>query len=454
VTDRFGVVRKFTAKTPDALLTPVWAKLPAGVVYVDVDALDAFGKKIGVSGHRCFYRNVPFTNSYPPKVRSYAESARMAYDFMFQSERIQCLRKGTADIHKDPLFRYPSKMFSAIIRSMINYAEMAPEKKNDAMEIACKCAKYMMRKSVPEEGKLEYLPWTYEGDVDAAGKYKGTIMMIYPAEVGSAMIALAKATNKKEYLDYAKKIGDHYLRLQLPNGSWHLVLNIADGSARNENSCNPCVIYPFLEDLSNALKDKKYVKATENGKIYFDDTIRTFNWEGQFEDTCPAQEPYINLSKHTATDIYLYLAGKYPNDPKIIQGAREAQRFSEDQFVVWEQPGWAWHSFQAAPRIPTDEWGWQHWYTPCSLEQYGCFAPVNASLGKMIRYYLLMFTLEGKPIDLAKARALGDSITRFQSSDGRIPTWCDPNLGDDWINCTFASADYMKLLSEYDSVQI
>jgi hypothetical protein len=92
---------------------------------------------------------------------------------------------------------------------------------------------------------------------------------------------------------------------------------------------------------------------------------------------------------------------------------------------------------------------------PSAMEQYSCYKNVDASIAKMIRFYLLMYDFEKNPLDLAKARALGDSLTRIQMANGRIPTWCNWKTGPDadWINCMYAAAHALKLLSKYDGIQ-
>ena len=62
---------------------------------------------------------------------------------------------------------------------------------------------------------------------------------------------------------------------------------------------------------------------------------------------------------------------------------------------------------------------------PCGLEQYKCYVPIDTAAAKIARFFLLMHKLENKPLDLAKARALGDSLTRLQEDNGRIPTWAE-----------------------------
>ena len=76
--------------------------------------------------------------------------------------------------------------------------------------------------------------------------------------------------------------------------------------------------------------------------------------------------------------------------------------------------------------------------------QVAVFIPIDASAAKMIRAYLAIWRVTGEPELLAKARALGDTITRVQTPEGRIPTfWTHDTLGQplyDWLNCMGYSA--------------
>ena len=456
--DRFEKKYCFLSDDPRAALTPIWAQLPVGPVFLTVDALDESGKKIGVAGTRSFYRNAHFNGCYPPAARSYTQSAQMAYAYFFKFKYIQDMAKGKPD-YTYSLFCYPSKMHAAIISGMVNHAEMIPADREMALKIARGSAAHLMKNAVPAGKKLEYLPLTYENSPGKAGAGVSTIMMLYPQNVGSAMLRLYKATGDKQYLDYAVRIGEQYLRLQLPNGAWHLALSIKDGSNVGDNCAVPTSIMSYLERLSEVTGDKRFSKAAEKGVPFLKNMLRTFNWEGQFEDVELMQKPYQNLTKHNGTDAVMYLAKRYPDDPDVRRYARELQRFSEDQFVVWEQPGWMYKyhipGFRPLSAAKTKLWGNYNWFTPTVLEQYRCFVPVDASLAKMIRYYLFMYDLEKNPLDLAKARALGDALTRVQTPDGRIPTWCDPNraVETDWINCGFASSSALKLLATYDHIK-
>jgi len=166
--------------------------------------------------------------------------------------------------------------------------------------------------------------------------------------------------------------------------------------------------------------------------------------------------PYTNLTHYGAMESFMYLTEKYPVDPAVRAGARELMRFAEDQFVIWEQPGWVWNECVGGERRENDTWGWYRWHAPCVLEQYRYYTPVDGSASHLCHGFLMMYELEKNPLDLAKARALGDAITNVQYENGRIPTLYTENddLQSDWINCMFYAAAGLKKLTEYDSVTL
>ena len=436
----------FDADSPVAALTPVWGAVREGDTTVKAVGLDGEGNELAVSGERKFYRMPPFDNRYAPKAKPYLEAAKDTYHYLLTFEAIQHLKQGEPSPNYTR-YCYPSKMHAAIIEGLLEYATLEPSLKAEAIEIATQSANFLIRTAIPAGQPLEYLPRTYLMPTTEAGKKLaavpklGTIMMIYPVTVGNAMIHLYKETKNQAYLDYAVRIGEQYLRLQREDGTWALVYNIEDGAVLAENACEPVDIIPFLNNLGWTTGRDDFLKAAERGMAIVEKRMKTLDWEGQFEDTKVQAAPYSNLSKHPAADSYLFIAdmlkrkgAEIPRD--YVTHAREALRFAEDQFVVWRKNGWA--------------------LAPSAMEQFNCYKNVDASIAKMIRFYLLLFDLEKNPLDLAKARALGDSLTRIQMADGRIPTWCDWKKGpdSDWINCMFASAHALKLLASYDKIQL
>ena len=92
------------------------------------------------------------------------------------------------------------------------------------------------------------------------------------------------------------------------------------------------------------------------------------------------------------------------------------------------------------------------WTVPGVTEQYRCYHPIDSSAAKLIFTYLAMYNATGDAGDLAKARALGDTIVNVQDDDGRVPThWNKSRFHDrdyDWVNCMHASAKALDSLAD------
>ena len=79
--------------------------------------------------------------------------------------------------------------------------------------------------------------------------------------------------------------------------------------------------------------------------------------------------------------------------------------------------------------------------------------PIDASNSKLIRTYLAIYKAERNPLDLAKARALGDTLVNVQKDDGSIRTQMlmRPDADNFWINSMGASVHALDLLAEVDA---
>lgn len=76
----------------------------------------------------------------------------------------------------------------------------------------------------------------------------------------------------------------------------------------------------------------------------------------------------------------------------------------------------------------------------------------NTYPAKLIRLYLALYRAEGRALDLAKARALGNAVTHIQkiAGNGAIPThWVKWDVESDakhWINCGIGTAQALEEL--------
>lgn len=444
-----GKLHTFVSKSSKDSLAPVWDKLPTGWT-----AVECFVGNHEVVGSRLFWKSAPYKpGAYLPPQMPYAEAISRGYSFVEKDRLSQSVLTDGQPDYKVYHSCYPSKMYAAIIKSMISYASYDASKSKEAIAIAKAAADWLIKVSEPKGTPLEGWPPTYLGNNAAAKSNKGRVMLLYPADVAISYTALYKKTNDKKYLDAAEKIASHYLRLQDKDGTWPLLMKFEDGSVYGKNRLLPIQgPIPLFGSLYEVTGKQEYKKAEEAAFAYIEaNPLVTWNWEGQFEDVHPSR-PYYNLTKHNACSVALYLLEKFPGNKNRIAQARELLRFAEDQFVSWELP------FEGAANASffgDGDWnaevGRKYFDTPGVFEQYAWYVPIDASASKLIRTYLALYKAEGKALDLAKARTLGDAITRhLHKEDNHISThWYgfEP-LAHQWINCHIASVEALRELEE------
>lgn len=465
--DEKGAVHSFEAGDCCALLTPVWADLPEGVVRLTVTALNSDGSEYGPCGARTFYRLAPFPEKTPEAACPYRESAVKAYRYAMSQGFIQhWLRHGVPDPYYD-LNSYPSKMIGALVEAMISYAELCPEEAADAMKVAENAADYLISITPRGNVPLADLPPTYYLDFcpdpekygvitsnwHAALQHNGTMMMIYPPRAGLMYVALYKATGKQRYLDEALNIGRYFVRTVEPNGSWYLVRSCATGEPLTQNYVSPIgEVVPFMMKLYEVTGDESFKECCGKAVGYMmENQLRTYNWEGQFEDS-PLSTNYMNLTHYAPVELSMYLAKYRADDPSSIELAKELMRFAEDQFVVWKKP--------APWRHPTPDGSEPYdpalWHTPAGLEQYGWYVPIDASTASIARGFLTLYEAGCGELYLAKAKALADQLTLMQGPDGRIEThWMNVEGArkNFWFNCMFESCRLLATMSKYEDVK-
>lgn len=431
-----GHIYQFEASNPFADLSPIWKQLPIGLVSLKVEGIDVEGNIIdNNTQERKFYRAAVFKSGYHEPIMSYRQSALLSLNYLFNLDHYQnWITTAQPDTSYD-LYCYPAKIISAVIESMNLMAQHEPTEAQSAMLIAENAAKYLISISEPKGEPLEYFPPTYTGNLRKAKTYKDQFMLIYPSRVALIYLDLFDKTRNKEYLNAAKKIADTYNKLQLPEGTWYLKM-YANGEKVNENYLIPIEIIILYDRLENQFKLSGY---NQNRKRAFDwileNPVKTWNWEAQFEDMEPTQN-YKNLTKHQACSFVLYLLERIDIYPQYLELCKEITLFAEDQFVVWEQP------------LPNKELRTDQWITPCVLEQYEYYVPIDASAAKLIATFQKMYEVTKEVLYLAKAIELANTMTVAQDSKtGRYPTYWELNYRGQkpgWINC--ATYDAVVLL--------
>ena len=427
----------FTADAPWRPLTNIWAALPVGYVDLTVAPLDASGNALEGTQSRSFYRAACFSGPYAAGVSPYREAAKRCYAGVYHLAYVQSwLVTGTpSDAYE--LYCYPAKIIGSLIEAMVAHAgltDVAAERTN-ALAIARAAADWLIANSQPAGAPLAYLPLTYWGNKRTAATYKGQNMMITPPEAALSYLKLYDATSNVTYRTAALNIAATLRTLQLPNGSWYLKIWESNGVP-----VGPNIVIPegYFEELfaraSQLTGDTTYQTCGDRTRQYvLDGPFTSYNWEGQFEDMQPTPA-YENLEKGKAADFSSYLFRLSASDSARLPQARELLAWCEDQFVVWSQPLTYLDS--------------ANWKMPCTLEQYNYYTPIDASVADMIRAFANAYAVTGDALDLAKAMALADTVTRMQRADGTIPTYFDSHadIGVDWLNCMiFAARTLMRL---------
>ena len=460
VTDDAGGVMTFEAESANASLAPVWAKLPvSGWIGVRCEALAADGKALGVVGTRDFWKQAPYRpGTYPRSGRSSAEVSKSIGRYVMDLPIVRRLYLEDTPVpasmvnpSNQVFISYPSKMGASVIKAMAALAASDPSSREEALRLAAGVVRKLAAVTEPEGRPLAGFPRTYEAHPGLSGhpakmieRNGGKVMMMYPVEVGEAYLDLFAVTSDEALKSAAVKIADKYLELQGADGTWSLNCWLKDGKPVEANRLVPVFLMEFLERVYKLTGEAKYRTAADRAFAYVEKgPLATWNWEGQFEDVMPTA-PFQNLTKHNACDTALYLTRRYPQDAKRIAQARELLRFAEDQFVCWERPCRGVED----PRARRGLWGVASWRCPAVLEQYNCYVPIDASSAKLIRTYLALYAVERNPLDLAKARTLGDAIVR-ETRNGYCPTfWFD--FCEDWPNCMLASALALRELTGFE----
>lgn len=433
---------------PYTPLSEVWQSMPTGIFNLRVTALNADGDSIGLAGTGKYYKAAFFNGPYHQPVMPYDQSAEIALSNIMTKDYVQYWF-----IHKVPdpeyaYYRYPAKIFSALIVGSITYARLKPgtDEAENAIELACIVADYLISISYPEGAVWEFFPPTYYGprikNNPGSHMLTTTNFTLMGADAGNAYLDLYDVTGNEKYLYAAKRIAKTYQKNQMQEGSWPLFVHYETGKPLAENIVIPTSPINYFIRLKEEYKVKDLDKMTKKAmKWIMENPVKTFNWQGQFEDV-KAFPPYQRQSREQACDLAIYIF-KNKKDFKL---AVELVRFAEDQFVIWENP----LPIIIENRKNKDSgWNSANWITPSVQEQYGFFMPVNRTAAIMIETYWAAYEATRQEIYLAKAKSIANSITLVQKEhDGDYPTMFTKYKMNFWLNNAIYPARTMIKLQQ------
>jgi hypothetical protein len=444
-----GTTYSFDGKNPYDALTPVWTSLPVGKFQLKVSGIGDNGNVLGVSEEGNYYKAASFNGIYHKAVLPYNKSAELALDNLLNKDYVNYWREHKAPDPNYKTYRYPSKMFSALIVAAVTSARLKPGTAKQSIELAQIVADYLLKITFGEDHALVNFPPTYYGYKEIFDKkpnshmrYENS-MIIYGADAGNAYLDLYDYTKDKKYFDAAKRIADTYLKTQLDNGSWYLFVNNQTGETINKQISIPTSTINYFDRLSKDYKVVGLEKATQKALAWImDNPVKTFDWHAQFEDIA-ARAPYKNLSREQACDLAIYLFRNSAGNTENMKLAEDLVRFSEDQFVIWEKP----EDVQVGQPNPARNGA--NWITPSVQEQYVYWMPVGRAAGIMIETYWEAYKATKKDLYLAKAKSIANAFTVVQQvHNGDYPTYFTKYPLDNWLNSTVYPA---KVMMDFDN---
>ncbi|MFV0469252.1 MAG: hypothetical protein ACK5MK_10035 [Dysgonomonas sp.] len=449
-----GKVFSFRAKAPNLLLSPVWEKIPEGRVVLHVIALNKFGDSIALAGSKNFYRSIPFQGITNSPKRPYKSAAYLTLDYIFNLPHIQKWVNSTRPDLDYIFYAYPAKIISAAIEGMLLYSENSRTNKADslkAMTIALNMAHHLTSISTSKHPLLRYFAPTYDVEFynervkdtvqyppvehishvyKVMKKDSHKMMLLYGYEYAYMLLNLYDRTKDAKWLHIVKSIAESYKQLQLSDGSWYLNIDYQTAEPLSANKLIPGNLLMFYKKIEKEYGIVGYQDVIDKAEKWIRrNPLKTFDWEGQFEDIASYDEPYRNLTKYTPTDYAIYLL-RYESSKENIAIAKELIRFSEDQFVTWGKTEVGYH-------------------TPGVMEQYSYFAVIDASACQMIKAYLEVYKVTKEKEYYRKAETLANSITEQQQENGEIYTvWKEDPNRQNWLNCMVYSANTLMFLDK------
>ena len=429
---------------PVISLSPIWNELPVGWLDATMQASDADGKPVGEPVKLRFEKDNPFCGPYDPAPRGYRETAIKAAEFLHNSRLAQSWANGG---EPDMIYQYncyACKIWSAIVQSECFLAKEKPEYKDDALRIAHTVADALISHSQPESAPLAYFPPTYyyaqEGDgiVRVLDFNKGNTMFLEAVYAARAYLDLYDTVGEEKYFEAARHIADTYKKLQAKDGSWPVKVNYTTGEPVVEARCMPGNILGLAGRLKEQYGISGYEQMVAAGdKWIWDNTLSTFNFNGQFEDVSIGDKAeYQNLTHCIAGDCVEYMLSKKNPSQKEIEACWEMARFAEDQFTRWHS---AVERDAEALSATEDKLSY-----PFVFEQYSWKAPVDASIAKVAKNWLFLYEKTGDLLAFAKAKALVDSLVKMQDPESgcvpTVPNWEGCFVPNEiWANCEYYS---------------
>jgi len=443
----------FQAEKPWATLTPLWGGMPTGQVQLKVEAIKD-GQVVGVAGQRNFYRAAMYNGPYHKPVMDYQQSARLGLTKMFNRDYIRQWLTSSEPHPNYPVpqtpWAYPAKLIGAIVAGSATYATLTPRPPDadEVLQIGRNAADKLIELSLPKGSLMEYFPQTYN---NLPNMKSSVIMLVYPAEAAMAYLDFYDVTGRKKYFDAAKRIANTYKKLQLPNGTWYLMMDNDTAKELYPHFMVPTLIVEFMDRMVQQYGMSEYRSISARAMDWImNNPLKTYNWAAQFEDAGRPLNLYESFSPAQVLELALYLFDHADERTDNITQAQELLRFAEDQFVVWDKPMKYTRYDSVVPELKTE-----NLIFPCVMEQYTYWVPVNFSSSHLIETYQKAYEVTGRKLYLDKAKDLANTLTvvqkkHFGEYSAHLTNYSETfePRNNVWTNCAVYTARGMNELGK------
>jgi len=126
ITCEDNTTHNFINKVPYAALSEAWETMPIGLFELQVIAQNRAGDSIGLSGSGKYYKAAYFNGPYHQPVMPYDQSAVLALDQLMKKDYVEYWLTNNVPDPKYLNYRYPAKIYSALVIGAITYAQLKP----------------------------------------------------------------------------------------------------------------------------------------------------------------------------------------------------------------------------------------------------------------------------------------------------------------------------------------
>lgn len=320
---------------------------------------------------------------------------------------------------------YPAFHHSVFIDTFLDYYAYSGDR--DSLRRAIQLGDWNLAHRTPASTRFPHLPYSTFTDGKPMGFVDGkAVMLDKPARMGSAFVHLYRVTGQRKYLNAARQIADVLASLQHPDGSWDFRVDPVTGQTIQPYTSNTIFAICLFDTLDALDATRPYAKASAAALRWtLDNPVRTFRWEGFYEDVPVGSVSYENFD---AIEFARYLLQQPNRRPEYVKIAKSIN----DWTLKW---------FSESTSA----------YGPGINEQRVCFLPMTAHTA---HWAILAFELSEATGDrkLRNTAISAINACTYPVEDNgfcRIPMFSPNWQGPYWYSVTSALQGYSLMCMGY-----